>query len=118
MERRMAEDGVDREPVFADVKPDTGIAFAGVPVGVVVGNLALFGDLVGFRLQLLEADDVGPVAIEPLAKLRRSGTNAVHVPRRDLHRGVSPTGSSRGASRWMRHHAVTYARPHTTNSGV
>src|SRR6266576_3189763 len=49
------------------------------------------GKLGGGCLELLEADHVRPIALQPLAQLRGAGPNAVDVPGRDFHAGmISP----------------------------
>ena len=63
-----------------------GVAAGAVPERVVVGELAALGHLVGPRLDLLQAHDVRPVALQPVAELRLAGANAVDVPGGDLHR--------------------------------
>src|SRR5687768_9616272 len=55
-----------------------------MPVGVVLGQLAGLGHLQRLGLELLQADDVRPVALEPLAQLRGARPDAVDVPGRDL----------------------------------
>jgi hypothetical protein len=53
---------------------------------VVVLELDLLGDLRGFRLEFLNAHDVRPVALHPLAQLRLARADAVDVPGGDFHR--------------------------------
>ena len=57
-----------------------------VPIDVICVGLALLGHLLDARLQLLQAEDIGLLALEELAHLRRAGADAVHVPGRDLHK--------------------------------
>src|SRR6267143_2027144 len=85
VERRMAEDRIDGEEVFADVQRHARVAFQGVPVRVIVRQLAFGGDLGGGGLQLLQADHVRAVTLQPFTELRRAGPNAVDVPGRDSH---------------------------------
>jgi hypothetical protein len=57
-----------------------------VPVAPVPFHLAERGrDLIGMRLDLLEADDVGAVPLDPFPKLRLARADAVDVPGGDLH---------------------------------
>src|SRR3954447_11238020 len=57
-----------------------------VPVDVIVGDAALERHLVDVRLQLLQAEDVGPFLLQELAHLPGAGADAVHVPGGDLHK--------------------------------
>ena len=61
------------------------VAFAAVPEGVIVLSLDDLGHLGHFRLQLLEADHVRAVALQPFLDLGRAGPDAVHIPRGDPH---------------------------------
>ena len=56
-----------------------------MPEHVVILELALGRDLGRLGLQLLEADDVGPVARQPFAELGLARADAVHVPGCDFH---------------------------------
>ena len=67
------------------VQRHAGVPAGAVPERVVVGELAAVGHLVGPRLDLLQAHDVRPVALQPVAELRLAGANAVDVPGGDLH---------------------------------
>jgi hypothetical protein len=51
---------------------------------VVLVELALLRDLRRLGLQLLQADDVGLIAREPLAELRGARADAVDVPGGDF----------------------------------
>jgi predicted 3-demethylubiquinone-9 3-methyltransferase (glyoxalase superfamily) len=55
---------------------------------MIIGVLALGRNLRSFGFQLLEANDIRPVALQPFAQLRRPGTNAVDIPGRDFHAGI------------------------------
>src|SRR6185295_10273202 len=86
---------------------NAGIPACAVPERVVVGELAAVRHLVGPRLDLLQAHDVGSVAFQPVAELRLAGANAVDVPGGDLHAGVAAILSRSpirpgcsGAKRW------------------
>src|SRR5256712_6130696 len=70
-----------------------------MPVVVIVRDATLGGDLRRGGLQLLQADDVGPIALQPLAQLRGAGANAVHVPGRDFHVGMISPLTRRGRPR-------------------
>src|SRR5690606_31368031 len=85
VERRVAEHGLRRRQVLVDHERDARVRLESVPVRVVVVTPALLRHLRGLGLQLLEAHDVGPVALEPLADLRGARTDPVHVPGSDLH---------------------------------
>src|SRR6185503_20757393 len=85
VERRMAEDGIDGEQVFANMERYAGVTLPAVPVHVVIVELALRWDLRGFSLQFLQADDVRAVALQPFTELCRPRTNAVNVPGSDFH---------------------------------
>src|SRR6266542_6926635 len=78
--------GVEQVP--AHMQGHAGITSAAVPVRVVVGELAALGTLRRLRLDLLQADDIRLVALEPVADLRLPRANAVDVPGRNLHRGA------------------------------
>ena len=56
-----------------------------VPEHVVIREIAPLGNLRRLRLQLLQAQHIGLVALEPVAKLRLAGADAVDVPGRNLH---------------------------------
>jgi hypothetical protein len=91
----MAEDRIDRKQVLSDVQRHARVSLQGVPERVIVGDLALGGDLRRRGFQLLQADDVRPLARQPFAQLRGAGANTVHVPGRDSHaRKSSLTGSA------------------------
>ena len=67
-----------------------------MPVAPVAGELAeRRRDLVGRRLDLLQADDVRLLAADPLEHLRLARADAVDVPGRDLH--GAPRASARAA---------------------
>src|SRR6266702_4111961 len=73
------------EQLATKVQRYAGIAAAAVPEGVVIGKLAAVRHLIGARLDLLQAHDVRPVALEPVAELRLARADSVDVPRGDLH---------------------------------
>src|SRR5258708_16885526 len=81
----LAERGLRVEQALADVKRHAGVGAKHVPVGAVVLELDLLGNLRGFRLQLLQAHDVGTLALHPLAKLSLARADAVDVPGGDFH---------------------------------
>src|SRR6266576_2573768 len=85
VEGRVTEHRIDGEEVLADVERHTGIPLERMPVGVVVRHAALGRDLRGGRFQLLQADDVRAIALQPLAHLCRASPDPVHVPGRDFH---------------------------------
>src|SRR5690606_11228214 len=85
VERGVAEHGLHRRQVLADHERDARVRLEAVPVRVVVVVPALLRDLVGLRLQLLEAHDVRSVTLEPLADLRGPCADSIHVPGSDLH---------------------------------
>ena len=68
-----------------------------MPVHVVVGVAAALGYLAGLGLQLLEADDVGAITVEPFAQLRFASANAVDVPGSDLHESRKAGGRFRAS---------------------
>jgi hypothetical protein len=70
--------------VLVHVERNPGIGPQAVPEDVVVGKLALLGDLRGLGLQLLQAENVRTLLLEPLAELRRAGADAIDVPGSDL----------------------------------
>jgi hypothetical protein len=51
---------------------------------VVVGELARLGNLRGLCLQLLQAENVRALLLDPLAELRGAGANPVDVPSGDF----------------------------------
>src|SRR5204863_9347637 len=91
IEGRVTEHRIDGKVTLADVQGYAGVALEGVPVRMVLVERALGRDLGGGCLELLEADPVRPIALQPLAQLRGAGPNAVDVPGRDFHAGmISP----------------------------
>ena len=71
----------------AHVQRHARVALRAVPVAPVALELAEPDrQLVGRRLDLLQADDVGLLALEPLLQLRLPRADAVDVPGGDLHR--------------------------------
>ena len=81
----VAERGLGVEQALADVKRHAGVGAVPVPVRVVVLELHLLRNLRRLSLQLLQAHDVRPVALHPLAKLRLARADAVDVPGGDFH---------------------------------
>src|SRR5687768_16509036 len=71
--------------LLAEHERHPGVRLEAVPVRMVVGRLALLGNLTLLGLELLQAHDVGPLALEPLLNLRGTRANAVDVPGGDLH---------------------------------
>src|SRR5581483_1791206 len=84
VELGMAEHRLGRMQFLADVQRHAGVRTHAVPEDVVALNPALLGNLRRLRLQLLQADDVGLVALEPVAELRLPRADAVDVPGGDL----------------------------------
>jgi len=66
--------------VLVNVKRDPRIRLQAVPEDVVVGELALLGNLRRLGLQLLQAENVRPLLLDPFAELRRAGADPVDVP--------------------------------------
>src|SRR5262249_9486211 len=86
VELGMLESRPLREGRLANVEADAGVALLAVPVAPVAFHLAEHrGDLVGGRLDLLEAYDVGVVPLDPRSDLGFAGANPVDVPGSDLH---------------------------------
>ena len=82
----MLKDRRGRESVLAHVQPDARISFAAVPVAPVALELAQpHRQLVDRGFDLLQAQHVRLLVLDELLKLRVAGTDAVHVPRGDLH---------------------------------
>src|SRR5437763_1599021 len=114
----MRERGRLLEAVFSHVQRHSRVRTQSVPEHVVVLDLALRRDLRGFGLQLLEADDVGPVAREPVTELRLARANAVDVPSADLQEE-----NYRGCWAVFAPHTAQYSSPRrstlncTTSSG-
>ena len=74
-------------------KRDARVALAAVPVAPVALELEeQQRHLVEAGLDLLQADDVGPVALDPVEQLRLPRADAVDVPGRDLHEVPSECG--------------------------
>src|SRR5205814_4147377 len=81
----MAELRLGAEQRLAKMERHAGVGAATVPVHIVVGETAPCGYLSGLGLQLLQAHDVGLVALEPIAELSLARADAVDVPGGDLH---------------------------------
>src|SRR5205823_3577782 len=75
----MAELGCFEE-LATDVERYAGIAACAVPECVIVGELAAVGHLIGPCLDLLQTNDVGTIALQPVAELRFACADAVDVP--------------------------------------
>jgi len=73
-----------------NVERDPRISLQAVPEDVVVGGPALLRDLRGLGLQLLQAENVRPLRLQPLAELRRAGADAVDIPGCDFQSFRSP----------------------------
>ena len=87
VERRVREPGLIGKRVAPDVQPDARVRAVAVPVTPVALHLAERGrNLRGRGLDLLEADDVGVVAVQPLQELRLARANPIDVPGGDLER--------------------------------
>ena len=67
-----------------DVERNPRIRAQAVPEHVVVGELASLWNLRGLGLQLLQAENVRVLLLDPLAELRRPGANPVDVPSCDF----------------------------------
>ena len=91
VELGMRERRCRRADLGADVQRHARVGAHAMPVHVVLGQLARLGNLYGLCLQLLQADDIGLVARQPVAELRCARPNAVDVPGRDLHKNDSGT---------------------------
>ena len=73
------------EGFAADVQPDSGIGALAVPVAAVALELADGRRDLRLRgFNLLEADDIGLLALDPFAELRFARANAVHIPGGDF----------------------------------
>ena len=71
---------------LADVQGHARIALLAVPIAPVAVHLTeRRRDLIGRRLDFLEADDVGTIARDPFLQLRLTRANAVDVPGRYSH---------------------------------
>jgi hypothetical protein len=73
-----------------DMQRNPGVAPQAVPEDVVVRKLALLRDLRRLGLQLLQAENVRPLRLQPLAELRRAGADAVDIPGGDFQNFRSP----------------------------
>src|SRR4029077_19149039 len=72
------------EDLAPQVEADARVAAGAVPVAPVAVELAeLLGELGGRGFDLLQADDVRPVALQPFEELRGAGADAVDVPGSD-----------------------------------
>ena len=101
----MAERRLGIEQALPDVQRHARVGAQAVPVDVIVRELAALGDLRGLRLQLLQAHDVGPVALQPLAELRLARADAVDVPGGNFHIAANRNSDDR-------------RRPATASKGV
>ena len=89
IEGRVDELGPFRREPFAHMEADARIAFRPVPVAPVPFDLAQPDrQLVGGRLDFLQAHDVRLLAFEPFLQLCLPRPDAVDVPRGDLHKAV------------------------------
>src|SRR5664279_673030 len=99
VEVRVREGDVSRERLPSEKQPDARVTLVSVPVRrVALGRDEGERKLLGRGLQLLQAENVGPLALEPLHDLQLPRPDSVHVPGDDLHR-VSPRTSLRTAAR-------------------
>src|SRR2546425_738247 len=73
-----------------------------MPVDVIVLWAAPCRNLRRLGLQLLQTNDIGSVALEPLAELCLARADSVDIPRSDFH----------GVRQWSRNIAPTYPRRH------
>ena len=95
VEVRMGEGGLLRPARASEVEGDARVAAAAVPAAPeVVERGDGRRDLSGRGLDLLQADDVGAIAFDPLEHLVLSGADAVHVPGHDLHGDRLLTGAA------------------------
>src|SRR5918999_4802466 len=85
----MAVDRIVGEQLLAKLQRHAGVALAAVPVRMIFGELAELRNLIRFSLQLLQAHDVGLLAIQPLPELGSAGADAVDVPGSDFHTTAS-----------------------------
>jgi hypothetical protein len=77
----MAEGGTIGCEALADVQRDAGVALTAVPVApVALEAEERCGNLLGCGLDLLQADDVRAVALDPFLNLRVARPDAVDVP--------------------------------------
>src|SRR5262245_44887044 len=79
----------------ADVQRDARVALRAVPVAPVPLELAEpDGNLIGRRLDLLQAHDVGPLALDPVLQLSLTRADTVDVPCPDFdHNSDSSCGT-------------------------
>ena len=86
VELRMRECGPLGPALLADVQADARVALRSVPVAPVALEVAeAHGQLIERGLDLLQADHVRLVALDPLEQLAVPGADAVDVPGGDLH---------------------------------
>src|SRR5205814_2564967 len=88
IELRMDEARPARKRALAQVQGDARVAFVPVPEAPVPRKVAERDRNVLRRgLDLLEADDVGRLALDPFQDFGRPGADPVHVPGGDLQHG-------------------------------
>src|SRR5574338_1053820 len=86
IERRVRELRFFRKCFLPHVEPDARIPFLAVPITPVALEVTeQRRKLGGGSLDFLQAQDVGPLAFDPVLHLGRAGADAVHVPGGDLH---------------------------------
>src|SRR6185503_20621192 len=86
----MHEGGLRRHQIAAHVQADAGIALISVPVAPVALELAQRQrNLIGRRLDFLQADDIRALALDPLVELPFARPESVYVPGRNLQFGAS-----------------------------
>src|SRR4030095_2883187 len=99
VELRVVEIRPVRPSSCSDVQSDTGVAFATVPIAPVAFDVAQpYRQLFDGRFDLLDAQDIGLLAVDELLELCLPRPDPVDVPRRDFH-AVQPT-----ALPWPRGH--------------
>ena len=83
----MRESGRFGGEPLADMQGDAGIPLGPVPVAPIPFDLAEPDrQLIHGRLDFLQTEDVGLLALEPFLELRLARPDPVDVPRGDLHR--------------------------------
>src|SRR5206468_3685388 len=85
VEFRVAELRLAVEQRFAKVERYARVRAAAVPIDVIVREAAARGNLSGLGFELLQTDNIGLIALEPVAKLRFTRANPVDVPSSDFH---------------------------------
>src|SRR5437588_1247188 len=103
IERGMNEQRLLGRDFLADVKTDARVAFAAVPIAPVPLHLTQCRwHLVGLRLDLLQADDIRTLALDPLLALALTGPDPTDIPGRELnglHGQISAPGNDNNQHR-------------------